>query len=237
MSIDDLPPQWARLEQQLNRLLALQTEQVRRAALRPVQRRLNVLAVWPLLDLGCGLAVLLGCGAFLGQRPLDVRLALCGLVLLAGVVPLLISSVRWLQLLAGLDWSGPVAEIQESLERIRALRIRQFQGIILGSPLVGFCAFLLGLQWLLDRQAPPAISVFERLPPHWVLANLIFGVLFAWLGRRLARHLAQRFRHSPRWQAILEEISGTTLSSARHDLRQWKATPDAAHPRKGGRSI
>ena len=237
MSIDNLPTQLAHLEQQLDRLLTLESDRVRRVALRPAQRRLTRQAVWPLVDLGWGGAVLLSCGGFLGDRPFDLRLALCAVVVLAGVVPLLVSSVQWLRLLSGLDWTGPVAAIQETLEQIRALRIRQFQGIILGSPLVGFCAFLLGLQWLLDRNGPPAVSVFERLPPHWVLANLIFGVLFAWLGRRLAGHLSQRFRHHPLWQSILEEISGTALASARHDLRQWTATPDAAPPSKGDRSI
>jgi len=51
---------------------------------------------------------------------------------------LLAASIRQLERVAKLDWCGPVAEIQSSLERLRVVKIRQFKWIMLLSPLVGF---------------------------------------------------------------------------------------------------
>ncbi len=221
MQLEELQQQWQQLGEKLDQSLALQTQLLRQVGVRPVQNRINRFAVWPAIDLLFSIGVALFAGSVLGDHWSDWRVAFPAVVLLAGAVALAISSILQLQRISELDWSGPIAEIQRGLERLRALKVRQFKWIILWSPLVGFCAFLVaanrGVEWLSDDRA----HLLDRLNPGWVAANYAFGVLFVPVGYFIVRALAARFHDRSWWQASLDDLSGRTLKSAAREIEHW----------------
>lgn len=221
MRLEELHEQWQRLDQKLDQSLALQTELARRLVMQPARQRVTRMAVWPAIDIVACVGGLLLCGAFLGGHWRDWRLvAPASVVMLCGIA-LLISSILQLDRVSRLDWSGPVAEIQGSLERLRSVKIQQFKWIILLSPLLGFCGLMVGLHWLVERLSDHRVNIFDKLDPSWIVGNYIFGVLFVPLGYFVARLLAERCQGYRWWQAVLDDISGRSLKAAALDVGRW----------------
>jgi hypothetical protein len=164
----------------------------------------------------CVGVLLLG-SAYLRDHWRDTRLAAPAGVVVAGAAALLADSIRQLARVAELDWGGPVAEIQGSLERLRVARIRQFKWVILLAPLMGFCGLVVGLHGLSGGR----VNIPDAFDPWWVAANYAFGVLFVPLGYLAARALADRCRGRPWWRAVLDDIAGNSLRAASQDVERW----------------
>ncbi len=107
------------------------------------------------------------------------------------------------------------------IERLRALKIRQFKWIILWSPLVGFCALIVGAHRGVEYLTADRVHILDRLDPGWVAANYAFGVLFVPVGYFVARALATRFHRRSWWQAALDDLSGRSLKSAAREIEHW----------------
>jgi hypothetical protein len=221
MELEQLQLQWNRLDQKLDQSLTLERELVRRVVVQPAQRRVNFLAFWPAVDVAfCAFGLLLG-GMFLSDHWRDWRIVVPAGAVMIGLFALLADSVRQLQHVAELDWSGPVAEIQGSLQRLRIARIRQFKWIILLAPLFGFCGLMVALDWLFGSLSGGRVGVHDKLNASWIVANYIFGVLFVPLGYLVAKALAQRYHRRGWWQAVLDDISGKSLKVAAGDIERW----------------
>ncbi|MFT3881993.1 MAG: hypothetical protein QM703_20350 [Gemmatales bacterium] len=221
MQLEQLQQQWQRLDQKLDLSLAMQNELVKQIVMQPVQRRMNRLAVWPAIDAAFSLGVVLLSGTFLGSNWHETRLMIPAVVVMAGALALLISSVVQLNRISSLDWTSPVAEIQKSLELLRTIRIQQFSWVILLSPLVGFSALIVGLHGLLFWLSEGRVHILDKLDPWWVIGNYLFGLLFVPLGYYLARVLARKCRHQSWWQAVLDGISGKSLKQAALEVQRW----------------
>lgn len=228
MQLEELQQQWRRLDQKLDRSLALETELVRRVVMQPARRRVNRLAFWPAVDVAFCVGVLLLGGAFVSGHWRNWDLMMPTSTVMIGVIALLASSIHQLERMAALDWSGPVAEIQRSLERLRGAKIRQFKWIILLSPLVGFCAFVVGLHWLFEWLTGDRVNILDKIDPWWIVANYAFGALCVPLGYYLARVLAERCHHYRWWQAVLDDISGKSLKAAALDVERWASLQQEA---------
>ena len=228
MQLEELQQQWQRLDQKLDQSLALQTELLRQVRVRPVRRRIGRFAIWPAIDLLFSAGGLLIAGSFLGDHWRDWQLAAPALVVMCGAVALAIGSILQLNRVAELDWCGPVAEIQSGLERLRAIKIRQFKWIILCSPLVGFCALMVGLHWQFESLTDGRVQLLDRLDPWWIVGNYAFGVLFVPMGYFVARVLAQRYQGRRWWQAALDDISGKSLTAAGRDVEHWASLQEKA---------
>ncbi|HQR08333.1 MAG TPA: hypothetical protein PLN21_16005 [Gemmatales bacterium] len=223
MQLEELQQQWQRLDQKLDLSLAMQNELVKQVVMQPAQQRINRLAIWPAIDVAFSLGVLLLCGSFLGNNWQDTRLMIPAEVVMIGALALLISSVVQLNRIVSLDWTSPVAEIQKSLEQLRAIRIQQFSWVILLSPLVGFCALIVGLYWVLNWLSEGRVHILDKLDPWWVIGNYVFGLVFLPLGYYLARVLARRCQHQSWWQAVLDGISGMSLKRATIEVERWSS--------------
>ena len=148
MQLETLQQQWQRLDQKLEQTLALQTELMRQVVMQPARRRLHRLAIWPALDIAFSGCVLLLGITFLSSHGHDWKQVMPAVVVMLGALGLLVSSILQLQQVSQFDWDGPVADIQARLEQLRVMKIQQFKWVILSSPLVGFCAFIVSLHWL-----------------------------------------------------------------------------------------
>jgi hypothetical protein len=220
MQLEELQQQWQRLDEKLDRTLKLDSELLRLAVVQPARRRIHRGAFWPALDIACCLGILLFTGSFLGDHWNRWSLVgPAGVVMIAAIL-LLIDSIRQLNLVSEIDWSGTVVDIQSSLARLSMIKIRQFKWVILSSPLVGFCGLIVGLQWLLDL-APAPHFILDKLPPAWVAGNYAFGVLFILFGHAVIRFLAERFGGRGWWQRALDDVSGSSMNKAREELERW----------------
>jgi hypothetical protein len=220
MELDQLQERWRQLDQKLGRTLAMNSAVLRQIGLQRTRRRINRLAVWPVIDLAFGVGVLLVTGSFLGDHWSEPTLVLPALGLMVASVLFVIDNIRQLESASRVAWDGPIADIQLAVNRLRYARIRQFKWIILGSPLVGFCGLIVGLQWLLDWLPEPH-SILDKLDPWWVVANVAFGLLFVPGGVVIARALRRRWQHYPFWQNLLDNISGRSLVTVRQELKRW----------------
>lgn len=221
MQLEELQQQWRRLEQKLDQTLALEAELVRRVVMQPARRRVNRLAIWPAIDAAfCIVALLVG-ASFMSDHWRDWHVAAPAVAVIIGLIALLVSSIRQLQRVEALDWSGPVAEIQGSLEKLRVARIRQFKWIILLSPLMGFCALMVGLHWLFEWLTHDRVNLLEKINLWWIVGNYAFGVLFVPLGWLIAGVLEKKCHGHRWWQAVLDDISGSNLKAAAQDVEHW----------------
>jgi len=221
MQLEELQQHWQRLDEKLDQSLKLEAELLRQVVLPPARRRVNRLAMGPAVDSGLCVCALLLAGSLLGNHWRDWPLVVPSAATLIAAIVLLIDSVRQLVCVSELDWSGPVAEIQCSLERLRGARIRQFKWAILLGPLVGFCLLIVGIQSLFDWFSGFSFSIADKLNHPWVLGNYAFGVLFIPLGYAIARMLAKRFHGHAWWQNALDGISGKSLKAAAQELERW----------------
>ena len=220
MQLEELQRQWKSLDEKLEQTLKLDRELFRLTVSRSTRRRMSRQAVWPVLDLGFGLLVMVLTGSFLGNHWGAWSLVGPAIVVMIAASLLLAASIHQLHGIAEIDWCGSVVEIQSALSRLHLARIRQFKWVILLSPLVGFCGLLVGLQSLLDR-LPAPVLIFDQLNPWWVASNYAFGLLFIPFGHRLVRLLARRFQDRAWWRRVLADLSGTSMRRAREELAHW----------------
>jgi hypothetical protein len=220
MDLDQLQARWHQLEEKLDRTLATNSALLRQIGLQGTRRRINRLAVWPVIDLVFGVGVFLFAGSFLGDHWAEPTLVLPALALMVASVLFVIDNIGQLESASRVAWDGPISNIQLAVSRLRLARIRQFKWIILLSPLVGFCGLIVGLQWLLDRLPEPHF-ILDEVNPWWVVGNIAFGVLFVPGGVMIARALRRRWQHSPFWKNVLDHISGRSLVTAQQELKRW----------------
>jgi hypothetical protein len=222
MQLEDLQSQWQRLDQKLERTLKLESELLRLTVTSAVRRRIRTLAFWPAFDVVLSLGLVIATGFFLEVHWENGPLLATATVLMVAAVLLLIDSVRQLELTSRIDWDAPVARIQSGLSQLRIQKIRQFKWVILLAPLVGFCAFIVGLQWLLDRLHAQEL-ILDKLNPAWVIANYAFGLLFIPFGQLAIRFIAKRFGNRGWWQNALDAVAGTSMTTARAELDRWSS--------------
>lgn len=223
MTLEALQQQWQRLDEKIDQTISLQRDLISQAIMQPARGRINRLAIWPAIDVAFSAIVLLMLGSFVYDHRQDWRIVLPSLIVAFGAILLLADSIRQLLRIVELDWTGPVAAIQQSLNGLRVAKIRQFKWVILLSPLVGFCGLIVGLHGLFEWLADGQLLILDKLHPRWVIANVLFGVLFIPAGHALAGYLAKRCERRSWWQSVLDDIAGTSLKKARLDVERWES--------------
>jgi len=167
------------------------------------------------------IAGLLIAGLAVSQQWQDWRLMLPASVVAVSFLTLLIDSVRQLEQVSAVDWTGPVAVIQETLERLPVATIRQFKWITLLSPLVGFCGLLVAEKGVLNWVSGGRADLLSKFDRWWIVSNILFGVLFVPAGYFIARKLGQKCHRHRWWQSVLDGISGTSLKAAMQEVDRW----------------
>lgn len=201
MELDDMRHAWTTLEHrldhqaaQIGHLHGAQLGHAARASLRP-------LWLSQLAQLLCAIA--LGSVVARSWAGSDDLPAAVGFVLLQlWCVALALSALRQLQLLAQLDFAGPLLPTQRALARLRRWRTRV-------APTLGMAFWLL---WVAVANTLWRRLTGTSLPHDWLLLNGVVGILgivATWYGyRRL-----QRARHP--WLDRLDEAhAGRSIARA-----------------------
>lgn len=223
MQLDELQQHWQQLDQKLDRTLAMGTELMRQSIMQPARRRMNWQAFWPALDIVFCFCILLPTGNIIYQHGQNGRVLFPALVTMLSAIALLATSIQQLQLISELNWEGPVANIQTTLEKLKVAKIKQFKWIILLSPLAGFCGLVVLLHGVLAWLSQNRFSLMDQFNQNWLIANYIFSFAFILIGQLLASYLASKCQHHRWWQAVLDDISGKSLITATLDLKKWEA--------------
>jgi hypothetical protein len=217
MELEQLQSQWQLLDQKVDQALSIQKTLLRQTHLQSARRHLHLLAFWPVVDLAFAVVVVVASGSCLGDHWSTPAVALPSATLLIAAIAFAIGNICQLVNVGGIIWDGPIGSIQVAMSRLRRARIRQFKWAVLSGPLVWFCAMCVGIQALLG------VNLIESFDRAWVIANIVFGVLFIPCGGAVARILASHCNQSSWWKGALDGISGRSLAAAQRDLDQWTA--------------
>lgn len=220
MQLEHVHEQWQQLGRKLDQSLALGHELMRHVVMQPARRRINRMALWPAIDIGFSAFTLMVCGWFFSGHAHDWKLVMPATIVMLCTLGLLISSIHQLNQISLLDWSGPVADIQVSLERLKLIKIQQFKWVILLGPLVWICGCLIGLHWLFEWLTVDRVKVLDKLEP-WIVANYLFGLLFIPLGYLAAQFLTRKCHHHLWWHSVMDGIAGNSIKTVRHDIQRW----------------
>jgi hypothetical protein len=217
MELEQLQAQWRLLDQKVDQALSIQKTLLRQIHLQSARRHLHLLAFWPIVDLAFGVAVLLVSGSCLGDHWSTPSVALPSVTLLIAAIVFVIGNLRQLANVGGIIWEGPIGSIQVAMSRLRRARLRQFKWAVLSGPLVWFCGMCVGSEMLFG------VNLIESFDRAWIIANIVFGVLFIPCGAAVAQFLASRCNQSSWWKGSLDGISGRSLAAAQRDLDRWTA--------------
>jgi hypothetical protein len=123
----------------------------------------------------------------------------------------------WQLALGTVDPAGPVAEVQERLERARALRLRVTRWTILVSPLLWTPLALVFGQALFGLHLEKAVGW------PWIIANLVVGYAFIPLGLWALARASRRWGQSRVWQRLRDDIAGRSLARALRSVEEVAA--------------
>lgn len=221
MQLEELEDRWKLLDRKVDHALAIETELLRRVVLEPVHHRVNRMMFWPAVDAMLCVGAILLVITSMGNHWLDSRVLAPAAVVILCVLALLIDSILQLSRISEIDWSGPVSVIQTSLAELRVAKVRQFKWLMLLSPLWQFCGLIVLVEWLSVRLTGDPLTIIKKFDLPWIVANLLFGVVFAVLGSLIIFALSQVFKSRSWWQSMLDGISGKSLSVARKDVELW----------------
>jgi hypothetical protein len=183
MELDAMKAQWAEYDRKLDLTIRLNRQLLVTAKIDRARTPLRRFAALTGAGALFGMAVLVALGNFVYGHWAEPRFALPGVVLQVWSIAMLAAAVRMTAMALRINYEMPVAEIQNEIGRLRALRIRVTQWGLLTGQAVWWTPFLIvaleGL-WGVDAyQAPGA---------RFLAVNVAFGLasipIAVWVSRR-----------------------------------------------------
>lgn len=213
MELDEMKQAWQTLNRRLEQQQALNLQLFRDDRLEKVQRKLRPLWWGQVLQIAGGALVMLTFAPFWVEHRDSLHLMLCGLMLHAYGLMLVVTAARNLYLQSELDNAAPVVEIQRRLVALRAWRLREalFYGIT--GCFIWIPLLLVGFEYLgadLWVNAPWVVWFF--MANGAACLGLLYGIL-RWSRRPGWERLGSALINSSigrsvlSTQALLEEIA------------------------------
>lgn len=183
MELDEMKLAWQTFDRRLEKQHALNRQLFNDSRLDRMQRGLRPLFWGQLLQLGIGVVLVMAAVAFWTPRVHVAHLLVCGLLVHAYGLLLIVFAARVLYLIQRIDHAAPVLVIQRQLAELRAWRVR-VEGPT--NALLG-CFVWIPVLWM--NLAWYGIDLWS---PHfmlWAVASSLVGlvgvVLVLWLMRRM----------------------------------------------------
>jgi transposase-like protein len=218
MELDAMKARWAEYDRKLDFTIRLNRELLLAGKIDRVRTPLRRFAALAGAGALFGLAVLVALGNFIYGHRAEPRFALPGVLLQVWSVAMLAASVRMTAMALRIDYERPVAEIQNEIERLRALRIRVTQWALLTGQVVWWTPFLIvALEgfWGVDAYQTPGAG--------FLAVNVAFGLALipvaVWVSRRLGGHAGG----SPALRWLTRELGGYNLNAAEGFLAEVRA--------------
>lgn len=210
MELDDLKTPWQRMDTRLGFDVELANfREVKRGRTRSGLRQMLRL---PLFELGSGLLAALCVGSFLSNHFSEPRFALPAVVLQIAAVLTIVASAWQVARIRRIDYAAPAIAVQRELARLRAMRIRTTQAILLMSPLLWVPLAIVAAKGLFD------LDVYRAFGTPWLATNLAFGLAVIPLAIWVARRFGDRFERSRIGKSLADDIAGRSLVSTMAEL-------------------
>jgi hypothetical protein len=207
MNLEQLQQLWTAQDARLDRMVRVNTEMLRQQTIAGARSGLRGWRFGIALELLSDIVMVLLLGSFLVDHGAELRFAAPAAVLHVMAIAHLASTVR---LLVGSSFAedGPVLAVQRRLEALRMLRIRTTKWVFVLAPLLWTPLLIVALRGL------AGVDAYEALDGGWLLANLLFGVLWIPLLLWLCHRFADRAGRLPFVQQLLRDIAGRSLAVA-----------------------
>ncbi len=212
MNIDDLKTQWAAQDRVLETSFTIRVNADRLKKIGLAKSAFRRLSGYVIFNQAVNILAIILNGIFIGNHFQEPRFLVPAILLDLGLIGMIVANAFHWEALSKVDYHGPVKAIQETVERLKVLRVRITQCVVLLSPLFWLPLLVVGLKGLLGIDA---FRVFE--PWFWV-ANGLFGLLWIPLALLVAKRFGHRFSNSAFGRQFIEEIGGSSLMTAKRHL-------------------
>ena len=206
MELDDLKSAWQSLNGRVEALESAGHGLQATLNMQRVRSRLHFFVGLPLFELLVGIAWTALLARYLADQS-QLKFFVPGLVWFGVGLVTSASSAWQLGVLATLDYAAPVLDTQRKLMRVRLVRLRLTQWLLLLSPLLWLPLAIVAAHGLLG------LDLYAR-GAGWLLANAAAGAagiaLIAWIARRHG----ERFAGSTLGRRVVEALSGRSLAQA-----------------------
>jgi len=214
MELDEFKLAWQTLDRRLEQQHAMQLNLFRETKLSKVRSGLRMLRTGQVIQIACGALLMLLFAPFWIEHLDVLHLALCGLLLHAYGLMLVLFAARDLALIGGIDYAAPVLDIQRRLETLRAWRTRSALWFGITGCFIWVPLMLVVFYWL-------GADVWMRNPDvvAWLVASsvvslaVLFGIVdYVWYKRQLAK-LTKFASDDREWRQMGRSTSNPQLGS------------------------
>ena len=202
--LDNLRNAWQTLGRKLDRQHALSLAQFKEARLKRFGHGFRWLAAGQILQVGCGVLLSVLSAVFWVNHSASAHLMIYGLLLQGYGLMMIVFAARDLFLIARIDYSAPVLEIQRQLAELRAWHYRTViwfvvAGCFMWTPMLLILFYLAGADlWLSNR-----LYVYLNVLACFACLGCAYGLV--WWSRRPGREkLARSLRESYAGRSVLQ---------------------------------
>ena len=208
MDLEDLRQIWQEQERNLSEILRADARRAAESALQRAETSSRGIAWTVLLDLVLAAIPVIWLGSFvadhLGQPAFGIPAAVLDILAIA----MLAAYARQYATLKTLDWTGPVAAIQQRLADIRVRRVRVARWILFLAPLLWALMLVVGLKGFFG------VDAYAGFGLRFIGANVLFGLVFLGGALWVSRRYADRLRAHPFLRERLRDLAGRNLAEA-----------------------
>lgn len=214
MNLDNLKTQWSAQDSGFDIEVTIRLKMAKkpsRAGLNWLLRRHSVFVLFNQLMT----AVCIVCnGIFIGNHYHEARFLIPAIILHLAMIGLIVADAFQHEAVSKMNFDGPLSEVQKKVEKLAVLRVRITQFIFLLAPAFWPVLLVLLLKGLLG------VDAYAVFPPSWLVANLVFGLLwipFAWF---IARTFGERFSKTRFGKSVIDDLTGKRILRAREWLKE-----------------
>lgn len=182
MELDEMKLAWQSLDQRLIQQRALSFQLLRDGKLDKARHGLRPLVWGQVIQLAIGVLIAIWAAAFWATHWQVVHLLVCGLLVHAYGILLIVFAARVLYLIQRIDYAAPVLAIQRQLADLRAWRVRVESPVhaVLG------CFIWIPVLWM--NFAWYGVDLWSPAFMFWAISSSLVGLvvvaLVVWLMRR-----------------------------------------------------
>jgi hypothetical protein len=217
MELDDLRRSWEQHDRRLDEALRLNRRLLVSMDLDKTKSMMQRLRTLLGMELVVDVLAVVALGSFIGSHLAEPRFLVPAFILnVAAVGIFIVELVQWMRA-GAINYDAPVLEIQRRLESLRVLRIRTTQGVLLLAPLLWTPLLIVGMRAGLNLDA------YEVLGTRYLIANLVFGLVFMAAVLWACRRFADRLHRSSLVRSLARDVAGKSLTSAMDQLARISA--------------
>lgn len=211
MELDDFKSTWRSMNHAAGPGATDDAELLRRLRRERVRGGVALAQGWPLFDLLAGLLATWLLVAFIERVGWQLRFLVPALQLYVAALAGIVASAWQLARLRGLDYAAPTLHLQRELARLRLVRTRVTQAVLLLAPLLW-----VPLSIVLARAV--GVDLYRAFGAPWLAANAALGLAVIPLGIWAARRFGPRLAQTSFGRALADDIAGRSLAHAQAEL-------------------